>query len=157
WWLRMLPIESGAGPTTIQYHQMQARVNTNGAAATADPAKTDLVMLGRERKSRIYFLRELFEYPIRLSKSTLVKLGPIRKVRIGLSYMKSSMFPLKQEKTLEEFLINRFGRELYLTFFKSYTEKVWGVPCNQIDAAWGAQRIKGLSLSKTLLHAIKKI
>lgn len=157
WWLQMMPLQNGAGPTTIQYHQMQAHVNGSGAAPSADRDKTDAVMLVRSRKSRIYFLRKLFEYPISLSKSTLLKLGPVRTVRIGLSYMKSSMFPLKREDTLEQFLINRFGQELYRTFFKSYTEKVWGVPCNQIDAAWGAQRIKGLSLSKTLLHALKKI
>ena len=67
------------------------------------------------------------------------------------------MFPLKQEKTLEQFFINRFGRELYNTFFKSYTEKVWGVPCNRISAEWGAQRIKGLSVWSTLMHAFQKV
>ena len=64
--------------------------------------------------------------------------------RIGVSYG-SPRAPIKPEKSLEDFLINRFGRELYLTFFKSYTEKVWGTPCDQISAEWGAQRIKGLS------------
>jgi protoporphyrinogen oxidase len=67
------------------------------------------------------------------------------------------LFPLKQEVTLEQFFINRFGRELYNTFFKSYTEKVWGVPCDQISAEWGAQRIKGLSVWSTLVHALRKI
>jgi protoporphyrinogen oxidase len=136
---------------------MQAQVEGNGAGTSADPDKTDTVMLLRDRKSRIYFLRKLFEYPIRLSKDTLIKLGPVRTVRIGVSYVKSAMFPSKREKTLEEFLINRFGKALYRTFFESYTEKVWGVPCSRIDAAWGAQRIKGLSLTKMLLHAAKKI
>jgi protoporphyrinogen oxidase len=134
---------------------MQSRVE-EGGAGSADPEKTDNVMLMRDRKSRIYFLRKLFEYPIRLNQETLLKMGPVRTVRIGISYVKSAMFPLKREDTLEEFFINRFGRELYRTFFKSYTEKVWGVPCSEIDAAWGAQRIKGLSLSKTLLHAARK-
>ncbi len=73
-------------------------------------------------------------------------------MRIGISYMRSVIFPIKNEQNLEQFFINRFGRELYLTFFKSYTEKVWGVPCNEISAAWGAQRIKGLSITKTLAH-----
>src|SRR4051794_3601512 len=67
------------------------------------------------------------------------------------------MFPVKPAKTLEQFFINRFGQELYRTFFKSYTEKVWGVPCGQISAEWGAQRIKGLSIWKTLLHAARKV
>jgi protoporphyrinogen oxidase len=155
WWLSMMPLESGVDAPSIHYHRMEARVG--GASMRADPARTDCVMLLRPRKSRIYFLRKLFEYPIALSKATLVKLGLKRTIRIGLSYIKSALFPLKREDTLEQFLINRFGRELYNTFFKDYTEKVWGVPCSKISAAWGAQRIKGLSLSKTLLHAVKKI
>ena len=71
--------------------------------------------------------------------------------------MASSIRPIRPEKTLEDFLINRFGRHLYKTFFKSYTEKVWGVPCDQISAEWGAQRIKGLSLRKALIHHFKKL
>jgi protoporphyrinogen oxidase len=157
WWVSMMPIQAGAGTSIIRYHRMETEVASNGSPETADPEKTDRVMLLRNRKSRIYFLRQLFEYPISLSKQTLVQLGLVRTIRIGVSYVKSAMFPLKQEKTLEEFLINRFGKVLYRTFFQSYTEKVWGVPCNKIDAAWGAQRIKGLSLSKTLLHAAKKV
>ena len=66
------------------------------------------------------------------------------------------MLPKREESTLEDFLINRFGKQLYLTFFKSYTEKVWGVPCNKISAEWGAQRIKGLSLKGVVLHFFKK-
>jgi protoporphyrinogen oxidase len=76
--------------------------------------------------------------------------------RIGFSYIAARVRPIKPEKSLEDFLINRFGRELYLTFFKSYTEKVWGTPCNQISAEWGAQRIKGLSLTTALKHFVKK-
>ncbi len=64
---------------------------------------------------------------------------------------------IKPEKSLEDFLINRFGRELYLTFFKSYTEKVWGTPCHEISAEWGAQRIKGLSLTTAVKHFVKKM
>jgi protoporphyrinogen oxidase len=71
--------------------------------------------------------------------------------------MYSALFPVKPEQTLEQFFINRFGRELYSTFFKSYTEKVWGVPCNRISAEWGAQRIKGLSIWATLAHALRKV
>ena len=156
WWMSMMPVENGASGSSIQYHRMQSRVE-NGGAGSADPEKTDEVMLLRNRTSRIYFLRKLFEYPIRLNQDTLLKMGPLRTFRIGVSYIQSAMFPLKTENTLEEFFINRFGRELYRTFFKSYTEKVWGVPCSEIDAAWGAQRIKGLSLSKTLLHAVGKL
>jgi protoporphyrinogen oxidase len=75
--------------------------------------------------------------------------------RIGASYARARIFPIRDERTLEEFMINRFGRELYTTFFEEYTEKVWGVPCAQIRADWGAQRIKGLSVSKAVGHALR--
>jgi len=132
--------------------------HTVPVVAPVDTAKPsdDLVMLVRPRKSRIYYLRRFFDYPIKLSRSTIENLGPARMTRIGISYISSRLMPIKNEKSLEDFLINRFGRELYLTFFKSYTEKVWGVPCDQISAEWGAQRIKGLSLTTALKHFVKK-
>jgi protoporphyrinogen oxidase len=77
-------------------------------------------------------------------------------VRVGASYALSQVRQIKPEKSLEDFLINRFGRELYLTFFKSYTEKVWGTPCQEISAEWGAQRIKGLSLTTAVKHFLRK-
>lgn len=115
------------------------------------------VMLIRNRLSRIFFLRSFFDYPIKLNWNTLKNLGFICLIKIGVSYVKIRMFPFKNEKSLEDFFINRFGNELYLTFFKDYTEKVWGVPCNKIKPEWGAQRIKGLSISKAILHAIKSV
>jgi protoporphyrinogen oxidase len=136
----------------ISYRRAQQTVEP----PTTAPPDSDLVMLLRSRKSRIYYLRRLFDYPIALSKDTLLTLGAWRTLRIGLSYIRSALFPLRSERTLEDFFINRFGRELYHTFFKSYTEKVWGVPCDHISAEWGAQRIKGLSVWATLLHALKK-
>ena len=156
WWLQMLPLEASAnGPTAITYHRMEKTIapSSNGAA----PAAVDRIMLLRPRKSRIYYLRRFFDYPISLSKDTLLKLGLWRTFRIGLSYIRSALFPVKPEQTLEQFFINRFGKELYSTFFKSYTEKVWGVPCNRISAEWGAQRIKGLSIWATLAHALRKV
>jgi protoporphyrinogen oxidase len=133
WWLEQLPQE------------------TPGQAGQQDD-----VMLVRGRKSRIYFLRKFFDYPIQLSKATLVNLGPARTLRIGFSYLRAMLFPIRKVENLEQFFINRFGRELYLTFFKSYTEKVWGVPCNKISAEWGAQRIKGLSIRKAIVHFLKQ-
>ena len=121
-----------------------------------DPEDSDHVMLVRPRKSRIYYLRRFFDYPIKITGNTIRNLGPVRMTRIGISYIASRLHPIKDEKSLEDFLINRFGRELYLTFFKSYTEKVWGTPCNQISAEWGAQRIKGLSLTTALKHFARK-
>jgi protoporphyrinogen oxidase len=126
------------------------------AGSGREPGDEELVMLVRQRKSRIYFLRRFFDYPIRLTFDTLRKLGAYRTLRCGISYLRSAMLPQREERTLEDFLINRFGRQLYLTFFKSYTEKVWGVPCSQISAEWGAQRIKGLSLKAVAVHFLKK-
>ena len=122
-----------------------------------EPENPDLVMLIRPRRSRIYYLRKFFDYPITLTANTLRNLGVIRMVRVGTSYAVSRVRQIKPEKSLEDFLINRFGRELYLTFFKSYTEKVWGTPCHQISAEWGAQRIKGLSLTSAVKHLVKKL
>jgi protoporphyrinogen oxidase len=114
-------------------------------------------MLIRSRLSRIFFLRSFFDYPISLKWNTLKNLGFIRIFKIGFSYFKARVKPIKNEQSLEDFLINRFGTELYNTFFKKYTEKVWGVPCDAIPADWGAQRIKGLSVTTTILHALRSI
>lgn len=156
WWLHILPLVSSENsPTAIRYHRMERAVTPS--LSGSDPAAADRVMLLRPRKSRIYYLRRFFDYPISLSKDTLLKLGLWRTFKIGVSYIQSALFPLKREENLEQFFINRFGRELYGTFFKSYTEKVWGVPCTQISAEWGAQRIKGLSVWATLVHALRKV
>jgi protoporphyrinogen oxidase len=156
WWLQMMPLQaSEGGPAALKYHQMERTIMP--AADAPDPDAAERVMLLRPRKSRIYYLRRFFDYPISLTRDTLLKLGLWRTFKIGVSYVRSALFPVKPEETLEQFFINRFGRELYGTFFKSYTEKVWGVPCNRIGAEWGAQRIKGLSVWSTLTHAVKKL
>jgi len=154
WWLQHLPLEArAAGSGNITYQRQSREIA--GAGAGPDPQNTDEVMLLRKRRSRIYYLRQFFEYPIQLTRNTLVQLGLLRTLRIGFSYLRSMLFPQKDVVNLEQFFINRFGRELYLTFFKDYTEKVWGVPCSQISAEWGEQRIKGLSISKAILHFLK--
>jgi protoporphyrinogen oxidase len=155
WWMDLMPPEAGADTQHALRHQNKQRTLTTTAAGLT-PENSDLVMLVRPRKSRIYFLRRFFDYPIKLTADTLGKLGLLRTLKIGISYLRARLFPRKGEKSLEDFLINRFGRQLYLTFFKSYTEKVWGVPCEQISAEWGAQRIKGLSLTTAVLHFVKK-
>jgi protoporphyrinogen oxidase len=156
WWKRILPVEGGVeGVQTLAYHNQIRQIGRQTEAP--DARSEDRVMLVRERRSRIFYLRKFFEYPIRLSYDTIRKLGIWKTVRIGLSYFRSALHPVRPEHTLEQFFINRFGRELYRTFFKSYTEKVWGVPCETISAEWGAQRIKGLSIYKTVVHALKKI
>ena len=122
-----------------------------------DPNKTDMVMLVRSRLSRIFYLRKFFDYPVTLNINTIFNLRVTRTFKIALSYLRSRLFPIRQEKTLEDFFINRFGRELYHTFFKDYTQKVWGIACNKLSKDWGAQRIKGLSLTKTVFHAMKAL
>lgn len=117
----------------------------------------DKAMLVRSRLSRILYLRKFFDYPISLSLRTITNLGFVKLSQVGLSYIKTRLFPIKQEKNLEDFLINRFGKNLYKTFFKDYTKKVWGVKCCEISPEWGAQRIKGLSITATLKHAFKSI
>ena len=155
WWMDLMPPEASADTQHALRHQNKQRtLKTSGSGLT--PETTDLVMLVRPRKSRIYFLRCFFDYPIKLTGDTLGKLGLVRTLKIGVSYLLARVFPRKVETSLEDFLINRFGRQLYLTFFKSYTEKVWGVPCEKISAEWGAQRIKGLSLTTAVLHFLKK-
>ena len=156
WWLNILPLQRlDDSAQSIKY---QGKTTTVGGAATGpDPEHEDRVMLLRPRKSRIYFNRRFFDYPITLSPGTLAKLGPRRSVKIGFSFIRSMLFPIRPERNLEEFFINRFGRELYRTFFKSYTEKVWGVPCDQISAEWGAQRVKGVNLASAILHFLKRL
>jgi protoporphyrinogen oxidase len=156
WWTDRMPIEgSGAAKderATVSYQQKQTEVVRQ--AGGPDPALTDVVMLVRERLSRIYYARKFFDYPLTLSRRTIENLGLPRMARIGTSYALAKLRP-RPERSLEDFFINRFGQELYATFFRDYTEKVWGVPCTEIKPEWGAQRVKGLSITAVLFHALK--
>jgi len=109
--------------------------------------------LERKRLSRIYYKNTFFYYPFRLSNA-LWGLGVGNSIMIVLSYIKSQLFPLKPEDTFDKWVSNRFGNRLYELFFKTYTEKVWGIPCEEISAEWAAQRIKGLSLLEALKNAL---
>jgi len=143
WWLDTLPLAAGATwrPTDA----------TDGP----DPDTEHQMMLVRNRQSQILWHGQLFDYPIDVSFDLLRKLGAKRTIRAGMSYVRAQLFPQKSVDNLEDFYINRFGRELYRTFFESYTEKVWGLPCREISPDWGAQRVKGLSLWSALWHSIK--
>ncbi len=155
WWQQILPLEQTPQTQTFRLaYQGQDRELDGGAGA--DPEQTDDVMLVRSRLSRIYYDKKFFNYPITLEWSTLRNLGFARLMRMGFSYLGSRVRP-RMEKSLEDFYINRFGRELYNTFFRDYTEKVWGVPCSQIAPDWGAQRVKGLSVTTTVLHAVRSL
>ena len=147
WWLDILPLQGKPSKDDIMLNR---EVELSTLKKAPDPEKTDIVMLKRPRLSRIYYLKTFFNYPVSLNMATIKGLGLWRMFKIGCSYMKALILPIKEEKSLEDFMINRFGRELYLTFFKDYTEKLWGIDCNKISADWGAQRIKGISILKVL-------
>ena len=163
-WLNILPLQEAPARDDLLVERQLPSINElagkdyeSKQTEPVDPEKTDHVALIRQRVSRIFFLRKFFNYPITLNLKTITNLGLWRIFKIGLSYFKACLFPIKDERSLEDFLINRFGKELYLTFFKDYTQKVWGVPCSQITAEWGAQRIKGLSISRAIVHSAKKL
>jgi protoporphyrinogen oxidase len=109
--------------------------------------------LRRSRLSRIYYNRKFFYYPLKATNAVF-GLGIFNSFLLFGSYLKARLRPIKSETTFEDWVSNRFGRRLYETFFKTYTEKVWGIPCNEISADWAAQRIKGLSLISTIKNAI---
>ena len=154
WWQSILPVAGEPGQqetATLAYQGQQREFRVPDC-----DAQGERVMLIRSRLSRIFYRRRFFDYPLKLNAATLGNLGAAYTAAVGAGYVKARLFPRKPETTLEDFLVNRFGDKLYRTFFKDYTEKVWGVPCAQISAEWGAQRIKGLSVSKAIKHALLK-
>jgi protoporphyrinogen oxidase len=151
WWTNILPILSEEKNLVITYQNKSQEIKSD-----KEITDSDAVFLVRSRKSRIFFNNTFFDYPISLSPATISKLGYFNTLLIGMSYLKSVLFPIRNEKSLEDFLINRFGKRLYLLFFKDYTEKVWGIKCTEISPEWGAQRIKGLSITKAISHFFKQ-
>ena len=141
WWQNFFPV-----------HEYNSGLPRNQKFST----ETDNVFLIRERVSRIFYDGAFFDYPVSLSLQTLKNLGFIKTIKIISSYIYAKLFP-SEEKSLEDFFINRFGSELYETFFKNYTEKVWGKACKDLSPDWGAQRIKKLSITRVILHSLKNI
>jgi protoporphyrinogen oxidase len=154
-WQEVLPV--AATPEELQavtfaYQGQQTDFSPTRVAEERDRGQ---VMLVRPRLSRIYYRRKFFDYPLKLNPQTLRNVGTMEAALLGASYARSRLLPRQPEVTLEDFFVNRFGDRLYRTFFKDYTEKVWGVPCAQISAEWGAQRVKGLSVTSALAHALR--
>lgn len=149
WWQQFLPIVTQDVEFNTTYHQQQKVLRVT---KVDDPSKPHMML--RSRKSRIYYNRHLFDYPLKLNLQTIRGIGLWKNLKIMASLIHSRMYPIKEEKNLEDFYINRFGYELYLTFFKDYTYKVWGKPCREISAEWGRQRVKGLSLRKIIQHCL---
>ncbi len=154
WWENIIPVQGAPSSDDIILNR---QLEFSDKKDAPDPEKSDRVLLIRSRLSRIFYLRKFFDYPISLSVKTLQNLGLVKVFLIGVGYIYAQLFPIRKEETLEHFFINRFGKFLYGTFFKDYTEKVWGVPCKEIPSEWGAQRIKGLSITKAVVHALKKV
>lgn len=152
-WEEVLPLQ---GKPSQEDLELNREISLSDKLDAPDPAYTDKVMLSKNRLTRIYHSRRFFDYPIKLNLKNLKKLGLIRVIKILTTYTKIKIKPIKPEKSLEDFFINRFGRTLYQTFFKDYTEKVWGVSCKEIPKSWGAQRVKNLSITKILAEAIKQ-
>jgi protoporphyrinogen oxidase len=109
-------------------------------------------MLERPRSSRIYYRGKFFSYPLRAGEAFL-KLGPFESLRCLFSYAWARLFPVAAPESFEDWVSNQFGRRLFRIFFKTYTEKVWGMSCREISADWAAQRIKGLSLASAIKNA----
>ena len=150
-WHEIMPIQ---GKKSFDDKKLKREKNLSKGGP--DPEKEDNVMLVRNRISRIYYLRKFFDYPISLKWSTIKNLGFLRTLSSGFSYLKTLVFK-KKEDNLENFYINRFGQKLYSMFFEGYTEKLWGRHPSEIDASWGAQRVKGISIRAVLVDAFKKV
>ena len=121
-----------------------------------DPEKEDRVMLTRQRVSRIYYKKKFFDYPISLKPQTFINMGFAQTLRAGFSYLNSCVHK-RQEHSLEDFYVNRFGKVLYQMFFEGYTEKLWGRHPREIDPSWGAQRTKGLSILAIVKDMFSKL
>jgi protoporphyrinogen oxidase len=152
WWFNIMPAQGApAADTALRKHVITY------AQGGPDPERTEEVMLHRPRVSRIFHRRHFFDYPLSMNLAAVRKLGIRNTALVGASYLKARAFPRQDETFLEDFYINRFGRRLYETFFRDYTQKVWGVPPRDIRADWGAQRVKGLSLKRALVEAARDL
>ena len=140
WWNKMLPLQGSPA-----YDDIKLDRDVQLAKGGPDPEKEDRVMLKRNRVSRIYYDQKFFDYPISLKWETFANMGLITDIVAAFSYL-ASVIHKREEKSLEDFYINRFGRKLYSMFFERYTENLWGRHPSEIDPSWGAQRAKGLSV-----------
>jgi protoporphyrinogen oxidase len=149
-WKELLPIQGKPAKDDIIV-QVPKEYSQEGP----DPEKTDTVMLVRNRVSRILYRRRFFDYPISVKPATFINMGLMNTMKAGFSYIHSTI-QKREEKSLEDFYINRFGRQLYAMFFEHYTEKLWGVHPSKLSPLWGAQRVKGLSVTAVIKEALLK-
>ena len=174
WWFNVLPPQGAPAADTAEAgHEIDYATDVTQEPLCAvcspdgttgshtrrapNPEHEDDVMLQRPRLSRIFWRGHFFPYPLSITLRVAWRLGLVNTAMIALSYLKAQAFPRRDETYLDAFFINRFGKRLYETFFRGYTQKVWGVPCEEIRADWGAQRVKGLSLVRAVVHAVKDL
>lgn len=151
WWHSMLPVQGAPSKDDILLER-EVNISEHGP----DPEKSDSVMLLRHRVSRILFDDKFYDYPVSLKLETIKNMGFFTTFKAGFSYL-AALLHKKQENNLENFYINRFGKKLYNMFFEYYTENLWGRHPREIDASWGAQRVKGLSIMAVLKDIIGKV
>ena len=151
WWQEMMPRQGKPSFDDIQLGREK-----NLAEDGPDPEQTDRVMLVRNRVSRIYYKHKFFDYPVSLKWDTIKNMGFATTMEAGFSYLGSAIVK-KEESSLENFYINRFGKKLYSMFFEGYTEKLWGRHPSEISADWGAQRVKGLSILAVIKDMFTKV
>ena len=150
WWDKMLPMQGSPSYDDILLDRPMPL--TKGGP---DPEKEDRVMLTRHRVSRIYFDSKFYDYPISLKLETFKNFGFLTTMKVGFSYL-ASLLHKRPDDNLENFYINRYGRKLYSMFFEYYTENLWGRHPSEIDASWGAQRTKGLSIMAIIKDVFEK-
>lgn len=151
WWEEMLPMQGAPAYDDIILGNRK-QLKKGGP----DPERDDRVMLNRNRVSRIYFNSRFFDYPISLKPETFINMGLLTTIEVGFSYI-ASILHKRPENSLEDFYINRFGKKLYSMFFEHYTENLWGRHPRDIDPSWGAQRVKGLSITAIIKDVFSKM
>lgn len=151
YWEELMPIQ---GENSFDDEELGRKKQLNKGGP--NPNKENEVMLVRTRVSRIYFIKKFFDYPVTLKWETIKNMGFFRTIKVGFSYLKAMCFK-KKEESLEDFYINRFGKQLYNMFFKNYTERLWGRKASQISPDWGAQRVKGVSIKAILKDMFNKL
>lgn len=152
WWAQFMPvIDTTQEHQEITYHNKTKGID-NLVLKTAEHS-----MLIRPRLSRIYFKQRMYDYPLRISLDMMLNLGKKRSLRMARDLIKSWIFPIRPEKNLEDFYINRFGHEIYKMFFKDYTKKVWGKACKDISAEWGRQRVKSLNVPELVWNSMTRM
>ena len=151
WWDEIMPLQGAPS-----YDDKVLGRTIPLRAGGPDPEKEDRVMLTRNRVSRIYYQKKFFDYPVKMNARTIKNMGFATTMVAGFSYLKAAVAK-KPEDSLENFYINCFGKKLYSMFFEGYTEKLWGRHPSEIDASWGAQRTKGLSIMGILKDNFQKL